>query len=120
VTWRNIHSDTRVSWLYNHDTVWRTVTAIQRERLTAILLLSTADRTGDTQHIIKFIRTLGSRVGRDSSVSIVTHYGLDGPESNAGGGDIFRTRPDRPWGPSSLLHNVYRVFPGGKAAGAWR
>ena len=31
-----------------------------------------------------------------------------------------RTLPDRPWGPPSLLHNGYMVFPGGKAAGAWR
>ena len=30
------------------------------------------------------------------------------------GGDIFRTCPDRPWGPPSLLYNAYRVFPGGK------
>jgi len=39
--------------------------------------------------------------------------------SNAGGGEIFRTRPDRPWGPPSLLYNGYRVFPGAKAAGVW-
>jgi len=32
----------------------------------------------------------------------------------------FRTCPDRPWGPPSLLCNWYRVFPGGKAAGVWR
>ena len=31
-----------------------------------------------------------------------------------GGSDIFRTCPDRPWGPSSLLYNGYRAFPGGK------
>ena len=30
------------------------------------------------------------------------------------GGEIFRTCLDRPWGPSSLLYNGYRVFPGGK------
>ena len=30
------------------------------------------------------------------------------------GGDIFRTCPDRPWDPPSLLYNMYRVFPGGK------
>ena len=30
------------------------------------------------------------------------------------GGEIFRTCPDRPWGPPSLLYNGYRVFPGGK------
>ena len=33
------------------------------------------------------------------------------------GGETFRTRPDRPWGPPSLLYNVNRVFPGGKVAG---
>ena len=26
---------------------------------------------------------------------------------------FFRTRPDWPWGPPSLLYNGYRVFPGG-------
>ena len=39
--------------------------------------------------------------------------------SNPGGCEIFRVRPDRPWGPPSLLYNGCRVFPGGKAAGAW-
>jgi hypothetical protein len=38
---------------------------------------------------------------------------------NPGGGEIFRARPDRPWGPPSLLYIEYQVFPGGKAAGAW-
>jgi len=28
--------------------------------------------------------------------------------------EIFRTCPDRPWGPPSLLYIGYRVFPGGK------
>jgi len=36
-----------------------------------------------------------------------------------GKGEIFRTRPDRPWCEPSLLYNGYRVFPGGKAAEAW-
>ena len=60
-------------------------------------------------------------VGRDSSVGMATRYGLDRPgiESQWGeGGEIFR--PGRPWGPPSLLYNGYRVFPGGKVAGAWR
>jgi len=35
-------------------------------------------------------------------------------------GEIFRTGPDRPWGPRILLYKGYWVFPGGKAAGAWR
>jgi len=47
-----------------------------------------------------------------------TRYGLDGPGiKSRRGGEIFRTRPDRPWGPPSLLYNGYRVFPRGKAAG---
>jgi hypothetical protein len=34
-------------------------------------------------------------------------------ESNPGGGEIFRTCPDRFLGPHSHLYNAYRVFPGG-------
>jgi hypothetical protein len=38
--------------------------------------------------------------------------------SNPGEGEIFRTHPDRLWGPPSLLYNGYRVsFPGLKQAG---
>jgi len=50
------------------------------------------------------------RVGRDSSFGIVTCYGMEVQGSNPGGVDIFRTRPEWPWGPSSLLYNRYRVF----------
>jgi hypothetical protein len=39
--------------------------------------------------------------------------------SNPGGGEIFRTRPNQPWGAPSLLYNGYRIFPGGKVVGAW-
>ena len=49
-----------------------------------------------------------------SSVGIATGYGLDGTGSNPDGGEIFRTCPDRIWGPRSLLYNGHRVFPGGK------
>jgi len=34
--------------------------------------------------------------------------------SNSGAGEIFRTCPDRPCGPHSLLYNGYWVFPVGK------
>jgi hypothetical protein len=47
-----------------------------------------------------------------SSVGIASDYGLDGPGMSPGGGEIFRTCPDRPWGPPSLLYNGYRVFTG--------
>jgi hypothetical protein len=53
-------------------------------------------------------------MGRDSSVSIVTGYGLDGAGIDSWWGEIFRTHPDRPWGPPSLLYKGYRVFPGGR------
>ena len=54
-------------------------------------------------------------MGRDSSVGIATGYWLDGPGiESRWGGEIFRTCPDRPWGPPSLLYNGYQVFPGGK------
>jgi hypothetical protein len=40
--------------------------------------------------------------------------------SNLGGRGIIRTCTDQLLGQPSLLYNGYRVFPGGKAAGAWR
>ena len=49
-----------------------------------------------------------------SVVGIATGYGLDRPGIESRCGEIFRTCPDRPWGPPSLLYNWYRVFPGGK------
>jgi hypothetical protein len=52
--------------------------------------------------------------GPGSAVGIATAYGLDGPWIESRGGKIFRNCPDRPWGPTSLLYNGYRVFPGGK------
>ena len=71
----------------------------------------------DEESVISTIRTLS---GWDSSVGIATRYGLDGPGiESRGGGEIFRTRTDRPWGPPCLLYNGYRVFTGGQAAGAW-
>ena len=48
--------------------------------------------------------------GPGSSVGIATDYGLDGPRIESRWGEIFRTCPDRPWGPPSLLYNGYRVF----------
>jgi len=59
-------------------------------------------------------KNLPTICGPGSSVGIVTGYGLDGPGSNPGGGEIFRACPDRPWGPPSFMYNGFRVFPGGK------
>ena len=50
-------------------------------------------------------------VGRVRLVGIATGYGLDGPGiESRWGGEIFRTCPDRPWGPPSLLYNGYCIF----------
>ena len=58
-------------------------------------------------------------VDRDNSVGIATLYGLDDPGIQfRWGGESFRARPDRPWGPQSLLCNGYRVSsPGVKRPG---
>ena len=57
-------------------------------------------------------------MGRDSVVGIATRYGLEGPGVESRLGQILCTRPDRPWGPPSLLYNGYRVsFPGVKRPG---
>ena len=47
---------------------------------------------------------------RDSSVSIEIWYGLGGPGIESRWGESFRSRPDWPWGPHSLLYNGYRVY----------
>jgi hypothetical protein len=46
-------------------------------------------------------------MGRDSSVGIAPHYGLEGPGiESRWGARVVRTCPDRPWGLSSPLYNV--------------
>jgi hypothetical protein len=55
--------------------------------------------------------------GRDSSVGIATRYGLGGPGIERRWGRDFLSRPEWPWGPPSLLYNVYRVFLGVKRPG---
>jgi len=59
-------------------------------------------------------------LGPGSVVGIESAYGLDGQVIEFRWGEIFRTRPERSWGPPTLLYNGNHVFPGSKAAGAWR
>jgi hypothetical protein len=55
------------------------------------------------------------KCGPGSSVVIATEIpGWTVRGSNTGGGEIFCTSPDRPWGPPSLLYNGQRVITGGK------
>ena len=57
-------------------------------------------------------------MGRDGVIGLATRYGLDGPGIESWGSEVFRTRPDRPWGPFSLQYNGYRdSFPGVKLPG---
>ena len=69
-----------------------------------------------TNHPFKFLKSMSHVLtyGPGSVVGIATAYGLDGPGIESRWGEIFRTSPDRLWGPPSLLYNGYRVFPGGK------
>ena len=49
-------------------------------------------------------------MGRDSLFGIATDCGLEGPGiESRWGGEIFRIRQDRPWGPPSLLYGKFRV-----------
>jgi hypothetical protein len=55
----------------------------------------------------------------DSSVSIATCHGLDGPGiESQWGGQIFYTHSHWPWGPYTLLYNGYWVLSSGTAARA--
>jgi hypothetical protein len=60
-------------------------------------------------NLIVIIQKLLLTCGPGSSFGIATVRG-----SNPGGAKIFRTCPDRPWGPFSPLYNGHRVFPGGR------
>jgi len=44
-------------------------------------------------------------VGYDSVVCIATRYVRTVRGSDPGGGEIFRTPPDRFWGPPSFMYN---------------
>jgi hypothetical protein len=84
---------------------------------------SVGKRTDTFQEIIAItkafwdIRLYGKCFGGDSASIFRAVRSLHGTPSRrmqqeilCGGGEIFRTSPDRPWGPHSLLYNAYRVF----------
>ena len=52
---------------------------------------------------------------RDSSVGTATRYGLNSPGiESLWGGEIFRSRSESLWGPTTLLNNGPGLFPGVK------
>ena len=68
-----------------------------------------------------FKRRFRSSVCRDSSVGIATMLRAERSVDRIPvGGEIFRNRPDRPWGLYSLPHHGYRVFPEATVDEAWR
>jgi hypothetical protein len=68
-----------------------------------------------TSYILDFLVLLSG-----SWVIIATRYGLEGSRIESRRGRDFPHLPDRALGPPSIFCNGCRVFPGGKAAGAWR
>ena len=61
----------------------------------------------NTEYLISLWAAIAQAVWR-----LATGWTVRG--SNPDGDVIFRTCPDRPWGPPSLLYNGYQVFPGVK------
>ena len=59
-------------------------------------------------------------MGRDSSVSIATRYGLEGPGIEYRSGEIFRTSPYRPGANPTSCTMGTGFLSWGKAAGPWR
>ena len=62
---------------------------------------------------------------REDEVTTIPRYSDSLADGRSGDrvpvdGEIFRTRPDRPWDPPSLLYNKYQVISRGKATRAWR
>ena len=56
----------------------------------------------------------------ENPTKIVMAKGRTFRGSSPGGSEIFLTRPDRPWGTTSLLNSEYLVIPRCKGAGVWR
>jgi hypothetical protein len=66
------------------------------------------------------INLISVHSGPGSSVGVVSGYGLDDPGFQTRWGQDFSHTSRPALGPTQARYNVYRVFPGGKAAGAWR
>ena len=77
------------------------------------------ERFGSYRADLRDIICWGERPGWLSRYSDSLRAGRSGDRIPVGG-EIFRIRPYSPCGPPSFLYNGYRIFPGGKAAGAWR
>jgi hypothetical protein len=79
----------------------------------------TLEKVSQGRQAIFCVVVLTAFNGATSEVDIATLYRLHGPgiESRWVGPKILRTRPNRLWGPSSLLFKGHRVLFGSKATG---
>jgi hypothetical protein len=57
--------------------------------------------------------------GPDSAVGIANPYGMDGPDRIPVGGEIFRTRPDKPGAQPASNTMGTELSPGGEKSGRW-
>jgi hypothetical protein len=80
--------------------------------------------TDSPTETINKLLTICNQGSLHSSVGIATGYGLDNPSIRSSSPGRIKNflslrRPDRLWGPTSLVSNGYRgLFPRGKVAGA--
>jgi hypothetical protein len=119
IAWHNDHNDDMLEIPFHflmcvaYRETFVIVKTIFQDILTELHVLNSPD--------YKKKKVFGIR-SRDSSVGIATDYELDGPGSIPPGSAKLSSspqRPDRLWGPPSLLSNGYRgTFLWGKAAGA--
>ena len=67
------------------------------------------------KYLHQLTTVMGNFMGRvaQSVLRLITAWTFRG--SNPGWCEIFHTRPERPWGPPSLLYNGYLVFTGVKS-----
>jgi len=61
-----------------------------------------------------WLMTALDRLVLDNQCIFMPTYSIHAIRDRIPVGTRFSVRPDRPWGPPSLLYNGYRVFPGGK------
>ena len=66
-------------------------------------------RVKTPDNLCDFCVQIWTYVDRDGAVGIATRYGQEDPGIESGWRLDFRVRPDRSWGPPSLLYNGYRV-----------
>ena len=104
-----------VSWGTNGGTYLPDYTALypRCQRLFDILFAENAKQHYFSHYAVTFWPEITQSVQRLPTVWTFRRL-------NPGWGDIFRTRPDRPWGPPSLLYTGYRLISEGKAARSWR